>query len=409
MRRATRLVGGMLLAAALGAPAYAAAPDRLGITSLGKGTLDVKAKEDSDRAAAYLSVLTAGQESVRLELAFQAASSESARLAGYKPRTVEPGATRVKVTFAGLKKLNREPVEGQLVVPSGTRPVARAVSITPAPQPSRDWASSILWMAVIAFGVLALVGMLFGRLKLLKPAPGPKWSLKSWATTLTAAGGILGTVLGAATLPEIPREIDKETLVRLNLLFGLLVVVGPFVFEAIRNPTVPATEQDAGYTGWNLTLLLACAITGGAVFGELATLGVLGWELAGPGDWGTAAVVAVIVVAFLAAYYLLVTTVWLVTTDWKDEARKETAKAAKAAAKPQHVSLVIVGTRGDGKGEPVPEHRLNVVIQNKAELRVAAPSRAAAAVAEADAVIEGARDEDLIVEPLATPRRWSLP
>jgi hypothetical protein len=187
---------------------------------------------------------------------------------------VEPGATRVKVTFAGLKKLNREPVDGQLVVQSGTRPVARAVSITPAPQPSRDWASSIFWTAVGAFAVLALVGLVTGRRRLLKPAAGPKWSFDSWATTLTAAGGILGTVLGAATLPEIPREIDKETLVRLNLLFGLLVVVGPFVFEAIRNPTVSPAAQDAGYTGWNLTLLLACAITGGAVFGELATLGV---------------------------------------------------------------------------------------------------------------------------------------
>jgi hypothetical protein len=98
-----------------------------------------------------------------------------------------------------------------------------------------------------------------------------------------------------------------------------------------------------------------------------------------------------------------------VTTDWKGEAARKDAEDAKAAAKPQRFSLVIRGTRGDGDGEPLPEHRLNVVIQNTTKLRSTARGRVAAAVEEAGAMTEDVPDEDLMVEPVASPRRWSLP
>jgi hypothetical protein len=165
---------------------------------------------------------------------------------------------------------------------------------------------------------------------LLKKAPGPKWGFDSWATTATAVGAILGTVLGGATLPEVPHEIDKQSLVALNLLFGGLVVLAPFVFQAIRKPTAPAADPDAGLWGYNVALLFACSLTCGAVLGEIATLTLLAWELTGGGGWGVVAIVGLAAVGVLAAYYFAVTSWSLATTDWEVLAAKKKAEAQQA-------------------------------------------------------------------------------
>jgi hypothetical protein len=316
------------------------------LTSLGEDTLAVKAKQGEDQTTTYVSVLNADAGTARIRVEFQASSDERVRVVNYDPVPVlGERATRVKVTLEGMKQLEDEAVDGQLVVLGGAEPVARAVSITPAPQPSWDWPKSILEIAMLGFAIVFTVGLLLGGVtgELFKPAPGPKWSFDSWATTLTAVGGILGTALGAVTLPDIPREIGKESLIRLNLLFGVIVVVGPFLFQAIRNPKVRATDQDSAFTGWNFTLLLACAITAGAVFGELTTLGLLGWELTGGGDWGTAIVVGVAVLAVAGLWYFVVTVYDFVTTDWKYEDAR-----AKEAAKTEDYGLLIDEQNSDG-------------------------------------------------------------
>jgi hypothetical protein len=74
-------------------------------------------------------------------------------------------------------------------------------------------------------------------------------------------------------------QMDKDTLIRLNLGFGLLVVVAPFLFQALRLPSRRATTTDTGLYGWNMLLLLACCLTFSAVLGELGTLALLLWEL----------------------------------------------------------------------------------------------------------------------------------
>jgi hypothetical protein len=280
----------------------------------------------------------------------------------------------VAVTFTGLDALKKDPVEGQIVVTGGAEPVARAVTITPAPQPKHDWPELIFWGSVLAFVVLLVLGIVVGWGKLRKKAPGPKWSFSSWATTLTAAGGILGTVLGAATLPDVPQQIDKDTLVRLNLLFTVMVVVGPFLFQAIRNPKTDPSDQEAGYSGWNLTLLLSCALTGAAVGGELATLGLLGWELASGGVWGEAILWAVGVVGLFAAYYFGVTIFWLVRTDWK----KIDEDAAKAAAR-QRYGIVLKEREKDGKTITVRDLGLELTKRKKGQwlLKARTPDEAA--------------------------------
>jgi hypothetical protein len=183
---------------------------------LERGPLAVKGKKDSDRAAANLSVLNADEKPGPLRLTFQAASSGKVRLAGYKPRIAEPGATRVTVTFAGFKKLESEPVEGQLVAEGRERPVARAVSITPALQPFRDWASCILWVAVVAAGALAPAGQLVGNRKLVETRRRPEVELRKLGHGPSPPPADSSARSSARRSCRNPRKIDKDTSIRLN-------------------------------------------------------------------------------------------------------------------------------------------------------------------------------------------------
>jgi hypothetical protein len=196
--------------------------------------------------------------------------------------------------------------------------VAKPVEVQPAP-PSAPW-PEILVFGSLGIAVLLALGVVGGmpdsdRRPLLYPAPGAKWTFSSWGTTLTGAAALLGTVLGQATFPEFPREIDKSTLVSLNLLFGGLVVLGPFIFHAIRRPK-DAADQENGRWGWNLTLLIATSITIWAVIGQLGAFALLCWELIGNDLFRDAALIALVLVGLLAGYYFWVTTSAMVTKDW---------------------------------------------------------------------------------------------
>jgi hypothetical protein len=328
------LISGIALMAGAAAPADAQTST---LSVPGDTPLEVKATEGDDAATAYITLLNAGEQPLTAEVTFQAASStaiEGARASA----TIPAGeAKRLAVQFTGLAKLE-DPVQGELVIKGGSQPVARSVEITPAPQPSASWPQIFVLGALGAMLLLIATVAIVMRAKkkahvLLKKAPGPKWSFDSWATTATAIGAILGTVLGGATLPETPSQIDKESLIALNLLFGGLVVLAPFVFQAIRKPTASAADPDAGLWGYNLSLLFACALTGGAVLGELATLALLGWELTSGGGWGIAVVAALAAVGLLAAYYFAVTSWSLATTDWEALAAKKKAEAQQAQRK----------------------------------------------------------------------------
>src|ERR1700730_2122132 len=256
--------------AAAGA-ASTAAPE---LQLLGQGPASVSAVEGKDSAQAYVTVLNAGSTTASISASFQAASAASIKAALGAPTSLGPGeADRVRLTFTGLKALS-EPVSGQIVIRGGATPVAQSATVSPALQPSADWP---LLIVIIGFGSAALffggLATAIARKKGLswlgKPAPPPKWSFESWATHLTAVGALLGTVLGSASLPETPTQIDKTSLVALSLLFGALVVVAPFVFEAIQRPTPPTSAESEGGSGFVGVLLLSCAITFGAVIGEI--------------------------------------------------------------------------------------------------------------------------------------------
>jgi hypothetical protein len=65
-------------------------------------------------------------------------------------------------------------------------------------------------------------------------APGPDWTFDGLSGRLAAVGGLLAVLLGQITLPPVPREVSKDTLSQMNLIFVRMLAVGPFIFYALR-------------------------------------------------------------------------------------------------------------------------------------------------------------------------------
>jgi hypothetical protein len=202
----------------------------------------------------------------------------------------------------GLDDLS-EAATGQLIIRGGSLPVAQSVEVKPA-APDEDWPGIIiLGSLLIALSALAGVYFRLGekRSRLKNAAPStPKWEFGSWATTLTAIGAVFGAVLGASTFPSFPSEVSKDELVNLNIFFGVLVLIGPFVFATISS--FPAKR-----TGTNWTMLIACLFTLWAVVGQLGAFGLLAWELLQGDFWAHVLVAALLVLLMLAWFYFLYT------------------------------------------------------------------------------------------------------
>jgi hypothetical protein len=329
------LLGGAVLPGA----APAASPK---LIAVGKEPVEASPEPKSDIAKVALSLLNTGKSPTAVEVKLDATSSGDLSVRDYEPKQVQPEvATRVKVTLQGLKTLKDKPVEGQLVVSGGAEPVARTVSMKKPLEPAHNWTEAIFIVFGISF-LIPIIGVLLWALlannvgKVGGPAPGPKWSFSSWASSLTAVGGIFGTVLTSITFPPVPDQIEKESLVQLNLVFAALIIVGPFIFQAIRNPTTSEDQRELGLWGFSPVLLLTYALTCAAVIGEFAALSLLGWEVAGSPSAKEAVGGVMCFLAVLALYYFVVTAYRQVTTDWTDQA----AKAKEAAAAPKKVIVV---------------------------------------------------------------------
>jgi hypothetical protein len=310
------------------------------IEALGE-SLTVKPKQGQDAKTVAFPVLNAGNGPVSVTAHWEASNAPTVKATQERPVTITPGhARRLGVTLTGLSKLKKD-ADGQLLLRGAAEPATKSVSITANPKPKHDWPKRITGLAALAFALL-LAWVVWRAWRkdvggmLLKSAPGPKWSFSdSWASTLTTAGAVFGTVLASVTLPDTPRPVDKDTLIELNVFFAGVVVAAPFLFQTIRKPGGKVTSDDPGLWGFNWSLLLACAVTFGAVIGQLASLALLAWELAEGAGWRYIAVGAAAVAALLAAWYAIGTSFDLVTTDWKkltDEAKAGEEESQKSFA-----------------------------------------------------------------------------
>lgn len=346
------MIAALILATAIGMASSAstlAVPPPPELSLAGEGELEAKGRDD-DTAEAELVVVNPGY-AVPIGLEFVSVKNAGAEIARYKPKLIRAkGATPVKVTFSGISSM-KSGDEGVVVVKGGASPLVREVKVTRGLHP---WLG-LDWPVVLVVGAFVAMLALFGGIVLFAnaftteshltgKAPGPKWSFSSWATTLTAVGALLGTVVTAAAYPPEPSQITKETLFAMGLLFGALVVVGPFVFQAIRDPKADTNNQSALW-GYNLALLASCAITAGAVLGELGCFALLTRELVPHDGWWFGALVAIVLIFGLAVYYFSVTAWHLVKTDWEAEVEKE------ATPKPIPVYVVVNGTDSQGNQE----------------------------------------------------------
>lgn len=311
--------------------------------------LSVNATTGSNDATTYVTVFNDGKGVARLTASFNSSSASTVTIKSVNPAQVAPGeVVRLAIRFTGLRALS-DSLSGQLVVEGGGTPASRPATVTPAPQPLLNWAELIVIGAIAA--IFVLMGAIFvwaarhGKSGMLRQqAPGPKWSFDSWATTSTALGALLGVVLGSAVLPAVPRQISKDSLIAINLLFGGMVVVAPFIFQVIRRSRASPANQDAGLWGYNWVLALACSITCGAVLGELATLSLVGWEVVGPSTWRYVLLLVLLLLAVLAVRYFFTTARELATTDWAELAEKDTQRARGRAS-------VLWGFAGSGSTE----------------------------------------------------------
>jgi hypothetical protein len=194
---------------------------------VGEGSLTFGAKSGEDTASASILVVNTSTWPAIVSVTFAPSSATTVHIAHPTSVSVSPRSSlTLPVSLAGLKKLDAK-ISGVLVVSDGGAPAIRSVTVTPAPQPAADWPRLFaygtvgviagLWLAIVLVALVAGKGA-----RLANRAPGPRWSFESWAAIFTATAALVGTVLGSATLPEVPRQIDKETLVAFSLLFAAL-------------------------------------------------------------------------------------------------------------------------------------------------------------------------------------------
>lgn len=139
---------------------------------------------------------------------------------------------------------------------------------------------SIAWPLIVPFFIalaLVLSAAVSRPGKLGHLLGGPDWSFTgSWASTITAIGGLLTLALGAGLLPEGTgenpdaagaRRITDVDVVGLSLMFGVLLVVAPFLFLATTKRFGANKYFGRVFGYWTSSLATLTA-----VFGQLIVL-----------------------------------------------------------------------------------------------------------------------------------------
>lgn len=210
------------------------------------------------------------------------------------------------------------------------------------PLTQSDWIAFGSLGLALAFVIGAYARMRWGsdsfNVRLSDGMGNPSWDFtNSWATTLTAVEVVLGTVLSAVALTDPKRPTG------LNLFFGILVVLAPFLFTALslRRVSSDGTGDPSAvpeYQGWVGTYLLACLLTLWGVCGALITSVALLSDLTSQGYLSTAVDwvfgVCLIVAVLGLALYALRTIPATVQAQQSEHARKAKAQLELRAAAP---------------------------------------------------------------------------
>jgi hypothetical protein len=199
----------------------------------------------------------------------------------------------------------------------------------------------------VIYGTLSLAFVLMGLLALVNSSQlsrrlGPvNWDFStSWASTFTVLGAFLGTVLGeSGVVPETTYYLPKAAYGGLNLLFGLMALLAPLLYTALRTTNSSGTRagvKEPPYRGYVWTFLLSSALTFWAVLGELATVGLLLAEIQRAGAIPSSVIVLLKVLGaisvVLVSAYVLEGSLWIIRYQSEPAPAKGGAKPAPALA-----------------------------------------------------------------------------
>lgn len=240
---------------------------------------------------------------------------------------------RLSLSGPGMDK----DVSGRLVVRADepepkVAPGSVPISVGPVPV-LLNGVDDVLFIPLAIAVALLVASLVIGRKKTTNvtvPMLGLDFKT-SFASTLTAVGAILGTVVTAKVLPEHTSVLTKEAYTGLNLLFAIAVVVAP---------VVPAIWQEGDGKETKVGLFWAASvITLWAVFGELLTL----WLLAG--DLGSDQGFTSTATAFFQALLIIAAAGLLIYAPWRMAAVVTTPPAAPQAVAPQALEMAAPGIR----------------------------------------------------------------
>ena len=242
---------------------------------------------------------------------------------------------------------------GQLVASAaGVEPATVPLSIGPDLPSTRGIDAALLIPLGIAVVWLIIAWLLGGGNTSLRDKLGGTAELdfsKSFASTLTAVGALLGTIIAAGVLPEETVKLSRGGFVGLNLTFGVAIVIAAAVAssfmssEAMKNKDGKSEWKVEGYA-W--TFMLSALITLWAVFGELFAIWLLIGEL-GSGEGFTSLGVTMLRVLLIGgALALLPYTVTKVKVAVRTPAVAETKPVAETA--PPRVFEIKPTAAGEG-------------------------------------------------------------
>jgi hypothetical protein len=175
----------------------------------------------------------------------------------------------------------------------------------------------------------------------------------SFASTLTVFGSLLGTILSANVLPSTTL-VPASTYTGLNLMFGVIVIVGPLIYTATQTTVQvhrgsPLAEPQYQGTVWGF--LVATALTLWAVIGELATIGLVLNEIRRGGSLPAAALWVMVVLLAVSAVFLLVLAAQRITGVLSTQQADDKAKKARQRA--LHAQYLTLGLSPEAL--PTPE------------------------------------------------------
>ena len=189
---------------------------------------------------------------------------------------------RYRLVFVDPSKSN-----GQLVAGApGLKPATLPLSLAPNLSSTRGINAALIIPAIFAFALwvvaldIAIIPAVFGCgigfLGKMGPLAGLGFRAeldfsKSFASTLTGVGALLGTIIGAGVLPTETVAISRGGFVGLNLTFGVAIVVAGALSGALLRPKVfdNTKEQTKEWKveGYLWAFIASTLITLWAVFG----------------------------------------------------------------------------------------------------------------------------------------------